>query len=536
MTPVLKKAESRLGAYIKSPDDIIEHYNREIESRDGYCDRLLLELLQNIEDALKGSKVETPNAKLQFDGKCLWVANKGRAFDIEGFSALCDSNRSPKYGKNFIGNKGTGFKAVLNWTESPEIYSGDIHARFNRGDTKEKICAHIGNDIYNSMIGKDGWDGEVPLLRVPLEANPDDTTQELLKAGWSTVIKLPILEGKIQAVEHELESFDPINLLFLRYLRSLSVVVNGKNTLYELRPLKNSKVSLLKGGKELGRYALHRVGCHNLQPKDQKLGGGCEVAIAYRTDKAVGENHPLFNFFPIRNAPSPFAGLLIHATFLLAANREHLSSADEHFHACLTAEIAKLLAQVVPQLAKTHGTETLGILRKNKDSGSGQMLKIHEKLHECVKAIQFIPDLSGEPRTPDKLSLWQWELGELLHGQCNPIVGDRYLCGSDWQQENPEVLKEYGAKSLSNLEHVKAVDGFEPVDMDASVSALKIATVAYELIPQGKYGNGYWYEEVEKKSALRSVQKLALWWTDKCAASITLSGRRQLGWPVFGNA
>jgi hypothetical protein len=132
-----------LTDYKTNPIRIATDANGESRERSDYAERPLLELLQNAEDALADAEHEGA-VLLDLSDHRLLVANQGAPFTLRGFEALCTLHNSPKpanRGRRFIGSKGTGFKAVLNWCDTPEIFSGPVHARFNprRGGADDRM-------------------------------------------------------------------------------------------------------------------------------------------------------------------------------------------------------------------------------------------------------------------------------------------------------------------------------------------------------------------------------------------------------------
>ena len=503
-SPVKSAADSRLQTYETKPVDIIEHYNREIESEEGYCKRPLLELLQNIEDALGESGIDSPQALIRLEGNTLWIANKGQPFDKDGFEALCDSNRSPKKGKEFIGNKGTGFKAVLNWTQKPEIHSGDIHACFDRVESERLIRQIISNEKYDDLIGKSGWKGQSPLLRVPIEIDPGSEIKNLLGEDWSTVIKLPLEAGKRTEVEKALQDFDPVNLLFLKHLSVIRFEIEGID--HEARKQEESnKVSVADAD-----YSLFRKPSVS-KPGNPEHGVQCEMAVAFPHDLKQAEAYPLFNFFPIKNAPSPFMGLLVHASFLLKQDRDELAEIDPAFHNDLADELAKLLNdEVIPALAKRHGPECLGLLKRATEQSNEQLNNIHSVLHEAVATCAFVPDTSGKFRSPRELRLWKWNLGDLLMKyEVNTEVDGGYLCHPDWQQYSI-ILQQYGAKKIEPLAHLQALAGCVAQDVSEALGILKVTADVNDGIEPRYYLYG-WHDNPDKEKAKDIVRNFQVW-------------------------
>jgi hypothetical protein len=148
--PVDCQRKRALAVYKADPIRIATDANGESRERSDYAERPLLELLQNAEDAL--ADVDREGAVLlDLSDSRLLVANQGAAFTPRGFDALCTLHNSPKPAdkrRRFIGSKGTGFKAVLNWCDAPEILSGSVHARFNRDEgwslnaNERRLAAH----------------------------------------------------------------------------------------------------------------------------------------------------------------------------------------------------------------------------------------------------------------------------------------------------------------------------------------------------------------------------------------------------------
>ena len=94
---------------------------------EAYRGRCVLELLQNAHDAL----ADTPGAEpglITFTletapDPVLLIANSGRPFEREDFKGLCQLGQSPKDPNKSVGNKGLGFRSVLEVTSAPEIWS-----------------------------------------------------------------------------------------------------------------------------------------------------------------------------------------------------------------------------------------------------------------------------------------------------------------------------------------------------------------------------------------------------------------------------
>jgi hypothetical protein len=96
---------------------IISDFKNEKQTTNDYRERQLLELLQNADDA----RTEKVGIQLDKKNKILRIANNGDAFDLGGVESLLLANFSSKNKKEFIGNKGLGFRSILNWTSEIHV-------------------------------------------------------------------------------------------------------------------------------------------------------------------------------------------------------------------------------------------------------------------------------------------------------------------------------------------------------------------------------------------------------------------------------
>lgn len=152
------------------------------------------ELIQNADDS------ESQHLELQLNSNALFVWNDGRQFTEEDVRNICSLGLSDK-DLTQIGTFGIGFKAVYNYTDSPEIYSG------------------IERFLIRDLIKPEGIDVN--------EVTPSITTQ--IDKG-RTVFQLPfknsLRQEDIERLKRRLHDLDKRSLLFLRHLE----VVHWRNT------------------------------------------------------------------------------------------------------------------------------------------------------------------------------------------------------------------------------------------------------------------------------------------------------------------
>ena len=91
-----------------------------------YHARFLIELIQNADDAC-GKDGGIFIVIRQKPSPRVVVCNTGKGFTQKNFESLCTLGLTDKNPEEAIGNKGLGFRSVLEVCKSPVIYSSDIN-------------------------------------------------------------------------------------------------------------------------------------------------------------------------------------------------------------------------------------------------------------------------------------------------------------------------------------------------------------------------------------------------------------------------
>lgn len=315
-------------------DFLIQENN--IEKRDvkGYHGREILELLQNADDAYQKSldNNELPQSELNvdicYDNNILTVANTGTFFDKDGIKAIVQGNNSPKKGE-YIGNKGTGFRSILNWADSVSIYSGEFAVQFSK---------EIANNLFDQIKEEEQIKKQLkqhPSLYIPMLAVPKNIIHDRPKD--CTTIEIAINEEKIKddySVEKQLRGIDLRILLFLPNLSKISIKIGDNRITYErvifeqhqdlpykiveLRKIQNEQ---LIHSEQFHLYAkeIPQAIEEDDTPKDIRL------AIAVPVGDVTVEH--IYSYFPLLDTISPF-NCVLHATYALGDQRNNLSSSE----------------------------------------------------------------------------------------------------------------------------------------------------------------------------------------------------------------
>jgi hypothetical protein len=247
-----------------------------------YHGRFLIELIQNAHDALYDEKTATKQRiEIVIDQEekpfgALYIANDGRSFSSSNFKALSNLGQSDKDPQKSIGNKGIGFRSVLEICKAPEIYS-----RIETGSKsfdgfcfcfQPEMIPVFEKSILRVVDGDNNVEfpmaSEIPLLRwddsmyddfrnksksfetdwvleelaflspyaMPI---PLDVLMKPLKVcdfeerGFSTVIRLPFYSQNAQTLAiDKLEDMDDRTVIFLHRLNELKLICNNQERAY----------------------------------------------------------------------------------------------------------------------------------------------------------------------------------------------------------------------------------------------------------------------------------------------------------------
>lgn len=233
-----------------------------------YHGRFLIELIQNAHDALgdAGGRIDVRFDQEDSEHGSLLVANDGEPFSRSNFEKISALGQSDKDPQKSIGNKGIGFRSVLELTDCPEIYS----RRTTGSEGLDGYCFAFRPSTVGSLVGpmtllatEQGvpvwevsgkplvrhWSAEMLaqyrarvasmgrgwlaqevrylspyLLPVPLRGAPNPAVQELEQAGFATVVRLPLKSpAAATKVKQQLGTLAPTTCLFLWNLRELTI-------------------------------------------------------------------------------------------------------------------------------------------------------------------------------------------------------------------------------------------------------------------------------------------------------------------------
>lgn len=382
-----------------------------------YHGRFAIELLQNAHDAISLAERELARRRVALliapnEGPfgSLYVANDGRPFTNADFEAVASLGQSHKDPNQCVGNKGIGFRSVLEITNAPEIYSG--------GGSEElafvgycfgfdpQFVATLANTIAGLLsdasvpelqfsgncyplvdwsaerrsrfqqrwsTDAEGLKREIQFLSPYLLPLPRPTVPQeahaLAREGFATTIRLPLKSREaLSLVEEQLDSLAHGDLLFLHEIEEVRVrTTNAKRVLRRVVSKSADQaggmsVKLMEGDEITGSYSLwsRRIGGEDDSAGSRELADAARnlpgrwpelqearIGVAVRNGEEPAEGR--FSIFLPTDLPTgTFAHL--NAPFFGEMSRTKIDL-EEPLNQLLLSRLGALVADVARQLS-----------------------------------------------------------------------------------------------------------------------------------------------------------------------------------------
>lgn len=316
---ILKNLEKKINDKKRgyNHDSIISWFNGEQKYKKRYKGREILEIIQNAEDAKADELIFTINHKCNK----IIISNNGENFSLAGYSSLLYPDLSPKPKGIFIGQKGLGFRALINWANEISIISNNLKVTFS------------------DKISRD--------LLLELKAERDDLS-DVSQMQFLSLPDVQKIDSGSKGVTFELQCKDDINfekqferidkecLLFLKNIKLIKTPISiiQKENLEEL--------IIEEKTEELPEKYYEK---EELESKEKRK-------IYYNikliwNPKRDYENYPLYCYFKTNvKIGSP---VLIHAGFDLSDDRNSIE--DTQRNKFLVEEICKSFENLIDKIS-----------------------------------------------------------------------------------------------------------------------------------------------------------------------------------------
>lgn len=464
---------------------------------------------QNDPNRLKRDARRERGVSADYGGRHLWelLQNADDAMAPDGASTT-----------HLIGTKGLGFKAVLEISDRPEVFSRPFAFSFSR-------------EMSEAVLRKEGLSVNVsaPIFEIPHALRIPPDIDALLEKGYATVIRLPFRDDKIRTrVRDAIAALDERFLLFSQHIKRLRVIFEESDittVLDRSRFPSGGLIALSTEGDD--DPATEQVWMKWLEEwqhgeEDKRL----SVAICLPADAsgipsplADEEAPPAYVFFPTEESIGMHA--VVHASIELMQNRKHFLDHERNEEVCL--RLKQLVARILGEIPAAVGLKAFGNIDPSRAKGIAQRLA--QVALEAVKETAFVPTIGGERLQPSGVTTWGGRFGSVLRQDAAELKHYRLVhpsvvhCG--------EILRRLGASQFDTYSFFNALryckNDTEQDCKDVVTVLVRQALPAYEETPQGQRAH--------------SFRQVPCWWTDKNSArsldGIPLLFDRPQEWPDF---
>lgn len=355
-----------------SLDRKISDYRREKEVLKEYNGRQLLELLQNIDD----QKSEKALIKLDTTNKILVIANKGKPFSEGGLKSLMMANLSSK-DVTFIGNKGLGFRSLLNWAGEIYVKSSDtLSIEFS-----EKNRNELQKDKQRAILSSPKW---ISSNNKPTWINQIDIPKEYI-----TYVAINYPKDVEKYILNQINEISEELMFFIDNIKMISIENDKKITIFERK-----NWNIIHNSAELPEEIQ--------EDEDSKESYRLSVILPPKNQNI---NPYLFSYFPT-NIKHGFPAL-IHATFDLDSSRNNI--VDNKKNRFVIKKLAKFMIEIAKSLKKEISNwdtyEFLDIKNNNKNELL-EKFNFYEIIEKWKESAEIYPCINNKYCSLEKFQFY----------------------------------------------------------------------------------------------------------------------------------
>lgn len=377
---LLKEIEIRKNVYKTSPDDMISAFHRETEVRKEYNGRQLLELLQNADDESSLTvQIELDNTK-----KTLTILNKGqecKPFSIEGIKSLMISNLSSKLSKRkYIGNKGLGFRSIINWSEEITILSNNLKIQFSKKIIEEEYDSLFNMEEHEKNVKK----RELPLNIKPIPLLSIPKISDYTQNKWTTIISLNYINKFEFDIKKQIMELRDEVLLFLNHIETLIIKVDDKIEKIVKKEELLKKWTIYSKSELLDRIYWDK--------ETEKESYDLRIAISNNMKNDIEE---LFSYFPTKiDIKLPF---IVHGTFELNSSRNEIIDSEKNKFILL--KLVELISDTAKKLSLDNVSyKALEMLSYNYENNILKEFGFYRAMNKYVYESNIFPCIDGKYR------------------------------------------------------------------------------------------------------------------------------------------
>ena len=379
---------------LREPEVLISAYNIEKQTNQGYNGRQLLELFQNCEDE-GASEV---NIFLDTTSCRLEISNNGnKPFSIEGYKSILYPGLSSKVSTSYIGNKGLGFRSIINWANEVCIVSNGFEMVFNVDFKREILLNEIEyteQELEELRAERKLNKGIYPIPFLNCCKTRDLHTDD----KYTTTISIKYKKDYEDDIIKQLNSISLKTLLFLQNINTIIIEGNVLNTTISVnRKYINVNEYEIEHNNDT-YYILSDEGVVDedlITDKELSNPKRYNVKIAYNNDLSFRDDY-FYNFFKTQ---IPFQlPFVVHASLELDQNRNH--STESKVNPYVLNKLFNLHLTFIEILKRKY--KRSWIPYKTIDLDNINIYDAYKKIIiENRARINIYPTLSGEYHTQD---------------------------------------------------------------------------------------------------------------------------------------
>ncbi len=362
---------------------IASEINKERSTASDYSGRILLEFLQNVDDAANKSNESTPkHAKFILDGRVLKILNQGKPFNVNGMNSVYHGHLSFKNPDDpgTTGSKGIGFRGTLNWSKKIQIYSGDFAVLFSLTEARKAVEQYKNSEIYQkSAKNNPDWLSLIPILKSPFNIDfpPEWENGKYKYDGvyYDTCIEILLEDEMVESYRSEVFKFiqdEYKSILFFLNIHDLSFVDKTEGCEFETRITLNKEPRGTVNGLNYSFATIMQTNDDgtSMEQSFHVFDHETEtIAIPVDWEKAKDETYFLYATFPAYKENCPFPVLMNSSALKLNSNRNSLKTPCETNQAVLQKLSKMLVTKIAPYFARPElNNMALGMVRYSKQT------------------------------------------------------------------------------------------------------------------------------------------------------------------------
>lgn len=396
--------------YQTSPSRLIADYFNETRTRDDYQGRQLLEMLQNAEDAAKNAGLQKTKVLLQLKDSILTIANNGEHFTEDGVDSLFYANNSAKIDRKlFIGQKGLGFRSLLNWSNKIRIISGDLRVEYSRENALVEYSKIATNDAVKRAVNKKS-PNTIPVAILVAPKWIDHINEEKY-SEYDTYVEVDYsgredLKDISKDIHKMFDAFNGEELLFLECIHEISIITDSINKRIVKEPGKSKNWRILKKWKNgklekpLSWHITKKQGSmqsRELDPQGKPADKEVYFQIAVAIPSKLSNTFPLYSFFSTKEETG--LPLILHGTFDLKGNRENLMRNKPNNLELISRLVDHLTETALKKRRINDPWYSLRLLNCQKeDKNTLYECGFHEKLLQKIQTESLFPCIDKDFR------------------------------------------------------------------------------------------------------------------------------------------